>query len=507
VLEHAPLAAAYWDGHFNVRWLNRACAALFRKPINEVVGRSFFDLFPESREQLHAFYQRILDNGVPVEVSEQPYRLPDGGLTYWAASHIPVRDPAGTVAGVLTMAHEVTTGVVARQQAEAERRRLLAILDTLPMAVMVTDAAGRYQIFNQAAARNWSRMGATPFAVETPPAALRQLDGQPMPLEEMAGVRALRSGQPVHNVAMRMFFPDGGSEPLIVSATPLRGRDGEMEGCVLVGHNPTPEWERQRLAERTRALETIADLRSRLLACVSHELRTPLGHIVGYARTLRQQADTLDPAEQAECLDVILEAAAQLERRIDDLLDASQVEAGRSPLIMGVVDIPAVAARVVERVRRAAPGQVVGLAFPATFPPVPGDAGRLEQVLENLIGNASRHAPGAPIMVGGCVRRTEVEVWVRDSGPGFAAEHLPRLFEPLAGPRVNGRGGLGLGLSICQGIVAAHRGRIWAVNRRRGATVYFAIPRRRLSSASDGAPPGDRAFSADEAAPWRSSPR
>ena len=270
--------------------------------------------------------------------------------------------------------------------------------------------------------------------------------------------------------ALHTVGPDA-AQPADLTATIAMPRAllGEASAPVAIDRDPPPETDGQRLAEQ-------AARKTRLLACVSHEARAPISHIIGYAEALSRRDAEIGEAERLECLNVIQSSARQLQRLIDDLVDASQIEAGHLPLVLGAVDVPTVAAQVAARARRAAPDRTIALAFPAAFPPAPGDAGRVEQVLEQLLGNALRHAPGAAITLGGRARRGAIEVWVRDTGPGFSPDQMAEPFAPRLGVQ-RGRG-LGLGLSICQGIIDAHGGSIWLAPRRRGAAIHFRLPRR-----------------------------
>lgn len=480
LLDEAPDLMSFWDRDLVLRWANRAFVAALGQPVEALLGQARWDLFPEWRDQPHAWRRPFDREGrSKVVIEKAPLLGADGRARSWMVIDTAVRTADGYLIGVFTIAQDRTEQGAARRPTEIDRQRLRAIIDALPARISVWDRDGRELLMNSAAEAYWQRLGRPPVRAGEPVAGIYYPDGRPVPPEELPIWQVYRTGRPVHGLQLVFRMPDGSEEPGLVSAMPLFDRDGRLDGVVALGLDPRSALERQELARRAEAMETLARLKMRLLAAVSHELRTPLSHINGAVETLLRQATSPRPAEQSECLDVIRTAAAQLQRRISDLLDASQVESGGLPLTLEPVEAPAIAGRVVDRLRRLAPERHITVAFAPPFPPVLADVGRLEQVLENLIGNALRHAPGARISVGGRARRTEIELWVRDNGPGLPPERRSQLFEPLGGTRPPASGGLGLGLVICRGIVEAHGGRIWAVPRRRGLAIHFTLPRRR----------------------------
>src|SRR5262245_20121517 len=244
--------------------------------------------------------------------------------------------------------------------------------------------------------------------------------------------------------------------------------------------------ENARLAREAAQVETLRELdrlRSEFLATVGHELRTPLASIKGFASALRQDDVPLEAETQRDFLRTIELDADRLTRLVQDLLDTSRIEAGA----LRVEPRPASLAEVVER-ELAMAQQVLGahevvVALPPDLPLGCFDGGRVGQVLRNLWENAARHAPpGSRITTEARVVDGWLEVAVLDEGPGVPADHLEEIFARFhragGGTEDGARGGMGLGLAICRGIVAAHGGRIWAENRwpAPGAVFRFTLP-------------------------------
>ena len=229
-------------------------------------------------------------------------------------------------------------------------------------------------------------------------------------------------------------------------------------------------------ARSLSAATAAAHARDEVLAVVSHDLRGPLHAISLAADALR---DEITPAG-GRYLGAIDRAIARAERLIADLLDASAVENGGLALSREHVNISAIVRQAAADHELAA--KEAGGYLRATVPDDPvavrADRERVLQVLANLIGNALRHAKGAPIEL--AVARDNARalaiVAVKDAGPGISPAELPHVFDRYWSGKAR-RGSAGLGLAIAKGIVAAHGGEIAVESREgHGATFTFTLP-------------------------------
>jgi two-component system sensor histidine kinase KdpD len=240
--------------------------------------------------------------------------------------------------------------------------------------------------------------------------------------------------------------------------------------------------EREIFADRTQReqLEIEAErLRTSLLSSVSHDLRTPLATINGAASSLLEASGTIPEATRRELVRSIIDESQRMNRLIGNLLDMIRLDSGSLQVhkewqsleeIVGVALI-----RLEERLR----GRRVTVALPADLPLVPLDEILIEQVFANLLENAARYTPaGTPIEVSAATIDGGVRVDVADRGPGIPRGDEERIFDKFhRGPQESASGGVGLGLTICRGIITAHGGRIWAENRPGGGTLFrFTLP-------------------------------
>lgn len=221
------------------------------------------------------------------------------------------------------------------------------------------------------------------------------------------------------------------------------------------------------------------ELKSTFISIISHELRTPVALIKGYASTLRRDDASWDPAIVQESLAIIEEEADRLSHMIDDLLDASRLQAGGLQLNRTEVSLPALAERLAERFRTQTTRHTLIVDFPPHFPALMLDEGRMEQVLSNLISNAIKYAPSGEIRIQGQVKPDQVIVCVSDQGPGINPRDLPHIFDRFyrADSAIRKTKGAGLGLYLARAIIEAHGGRIWAdPSVQTGARVCFSLP-------------------------------
>lgn len=232
-------------------------------------------------------------------------------------------------------------------------------------------------------------------------------------------------------------------------------------------------------AQRIQVFQEADKLQKALLNSISHNLRTPLASVTGVLNSLLEDHDLLDAPTRLELLRTAQEEARRLNQLLQNLLDMTRLEGGILRLKIEPHDLQDAVGSALEQLAAATQGRPIKVSIPPELPLVPMDFVPIVQVLVNLLDNAIKYSPaGAPIEIAAALERDHVQVRVADSGEGIPEPHLERVFEKFfRGVQAEAPGGAGLGLSICKGIVEAHRGRIWA--RRRlphGTEVLFTLP-------------------------------
>jgi signal transduction histidine kinase len=297
--------------------------------------------------------------------------------------------------------------------------------------------------------------------------------GESFEVRSGGGVPALRSGLPSTEGQVDLVFrrPDGTDVP--VTATIRTGA-----GAIVVAMRPSGE--RSGIA---------------IISTVSHELRSPLTSVKGYTSLMLNRWERLRDEQKRTMLEQVHHDADRVTRLVTELLDISRLETGRLVLRRQMVDLPALARSVVEKVGMAIPELDCSVAFPEALPKVYADPDKVEQVLTNLVENAAKYGSPKAMRVTATVEDRCVAIAVRDTGEGIPADDLPRVFTKFF-RRDHGRPtGTGLGLWISQGLVEAHGGQLMATSiLGEGSTFRFTLPtdafERELGTEPIGEPPG-----------------
>src|SRR3954451_450371 len=244
--------------------------------------------------------------------------------------------------------------------------------------------------------------------------------------------------------------------------------------------------ERARLAEEVNTVRAAAEaerLRNTLLASISHDFRTPLASILGAASSLIDYGARLPEPARRDLLAQVKDEAEHLDGMVRNLLAMTRVEAGGLEINRDWIDIRELFDRAVALAKRRGATQSFEVAVEPGLPFAPADPILLDQVLANLIGNATRYAgPTTRIVLRASASPDAIVLSVADDGPGIAPEMLPHVFEKFVrAPRRGGDAGegSGLGLAIVKGIVDAHHGSIAAISptaNGRGARFEIRLP-------------------------------
>ena len=231
---------------------------------------------------------------------------------------------------------------------------------------------------------------------------------------------------------------------------------------------------------RQRRLES---LRKEFVANVSHELRTPLSVIKGYVETLVDEHQKMPIEDRDRFLKTIERHTERLNSLLEDLLALSRLESVNPGLSRELVSLPDFLAGLIEdyRGRPSCQEHRLNISVDEGVAEILFDPLKITQVIENLLENALKYTPtGSQINILSKLRDREVEISVRDSGPGIPADDLPHIFERfyrVDKGRSREKGGTGLGLSIVKHIIQLHGGRVWAESQPgKGTSVFFTLP-------------------------------
>lgn len=447
-------------------------------PVAAHLGRSLREIVPDIAEHAELLLRRVIDTGEPVRdvllVGET--RKAPGVVRTWRESFYPVRGTDGEMIGVGAIALEVTEQHrleaerdrllqmerAARAEAEAQRTRLGQVLDLLPEAVLIADAASNTFVLNNRA--SVALIGAdligqrVPFGPE-PAYGSRQFDGSPIPADELPLQRALR-GETVPGARyLHHQLAEDRDIPVLVNSTPLRDTEGSIVGGICVFQDIS-------------ALRELEEQKDHFLATASHDLQQPLAVIKGHAQLLSRRLAAGQPVDTAriqERLATIQHTVDDMAEQVAELLDAARLQLDR-PLELDrqPVDLVPLVRQMVDRWATSSPDHSLHFDSAVAALTCWVDARRLRRVFANLLSNAVKYSPAGSAIT--------VRVWLddqtratpaavvefEDQGLGIPAGDLPRIFDRFyrATNASLAAAGAGIGLAGARQIVEQHGGTI-----------------------------------------------
>lgn len=478
-------AAARMFGYEAGQALGRSTVELIVPPDLEVLEAELLDRamhgenVPNLRTRRRHREGRVID----VSVTATPVHGADGA-TGAALIIRDITDQMAAEAGIRDLNSRLEQQVRERtMEIEALAALRNAILQCAGSAIIACDRSGTITLFNPAAE---AMLGYAPGEVvgKATPALFHdpaELENRSRSVQADAGhpilsaMEVLAAGAGDGGVDTREWTylrRDGGRLPVLLAVTTLVEKEGGIAGYLIIATDISSQVrDAARLREALSGAEASSRAKSAFLANMGHEIRTPLNGIIGSAHLVLD--DPLTDSQRTH-VDSIRRSASALLAIINDILDYSRIDAGQMALepapyrladpVLAVADLFGP----VLRTRNVALDIAIDPALPSW---VLGDAGRMRQILDNLVGNAVKFTPAGAVGValrhtgsrpGGAV---EMSITVSDTGIGMAPETLSRLFQPFTpGDDSNRRqhGGTGLGLALTQRLVEMMGGAIRA---------------------------------------------
>lgn len=441
---------------------NTGAERLFGWSGDEAVGQHNQIIIPPDRHHEEALVLSRMREAPGLSHFETFRQRKDGSLVEVSLTVSPILAPDGRVAGVSTIARDITE----HRRMEREALHLAAIVEWSEDAIISKNLQGVVQTWNKSAERLFGYTAAEAIGRHITmiiPADRRD--------EEAEVLRRVCAGENVEHFETVRQRKDGSFIDISLSVSPIR-RGKEIVGASKIARDIT---EQRRL--RQEAVEANR-LKDEFLATLSHELRTPLNTVVGYAAML--QRGSLEESQRTKAVDVIHRNAQTLTDLVSELLDTSRIVTGKIRLFVTDCDLSAVVSESVENIRPSIEGKSLHLVTsvePGVI--VRGDCERLHQVMWNLLTNAVKFTPPrGRIEVCLTANGDHARVVVSDTGVGVSADALPHIFQRFwqaEGGKSREFGGLGLGLALSRQFVELHGGTIVARSRGTGNGAEFEV--------------------------------
>lgn len=482
----------YLDRDFNFVRVNEAYARTCGYAPDELIGKNHFAIFPHPENE--AIFAHVRDTGEAVEYHDKPFVFPDQperGVTYWDWTLFPVSGSAGQVDGLVFSLLETTDRKRAEDALKESEERFRAMIQAVPSLTFEADPAGLSSFVSE----SWCAYTGMSVAASAGWGWAQAVHPEDREAVAASWAEATRSGT-LFECKYRLRAHDDSYRWFIVRALPTRDAAGKAT------HWAGSLTDVDDLVRAQQSLCEADRRKDEFLAMLAHELRNPLApirnaaHIIG---RLGLQEPRIKWAQE-----VIENQVSHLAHLVDDLLDVSRIVRGKIALKMEAVEFAPLAEKVIESALLLANKK--GHSFAVRLPEQPvwleGDPVRLSQVLLNLMDNAIKYTPeGGKIELDAQLAEGELEICVRDNGMGIGAELLPRVFDLFQQDERTldrAQGGLGLGLTLVQRLVAKHGGRVEARSEGPGKGSAFVI--RLPIGAEPTAPLAERAPTVGDAA-------
>ena len=489
LLDALPVNIFRKDQQGRLTFGNKRYFETLGRPPEEVIGQTDQDLFrPEQANKYRADDERVLLSGESLETIEE-HRRPGGDIIYVQVFKAPIRNSRGKIIGTQGMFWDVTARVQAEQAARKSDMRFRQLLNSSLIGMVVNSLDGRildandYFLEMTGYLRDDITSGRLRWDELTPPEH-READ--------LRAIELLRKNGTCPPWEKEYIRRDGSRVPILIGVTMLEGSETECVSFV-VDHTEHREHERA-LESAKEAADAANQAKSQFLANMSHEVRTPLNAVIGLTELVLKSS--LSPKHR-EFLELSLQSAESLLSLINDILDFSKVEAGKLELQaepFSLRDTVGDAVRALA-VRAHEKGlELVCHISPQLPERVVGDAGKLRQILTNLVGNAVKFTPTGEVVVRVEERErtpntSRLRFEVRDTGIGIPTEMRERIFDPFEqadSTTTRQYGGTGLGLAIVRRLVDLKGGAIELYSEVGVGSVFaFTVELPRVESARE----------------------
>lgn len=452
------------EGRFT--FANQNFCKLIGRTLPQILGKTDRDMFPKDlADKYRRDDQTVIDSGTPYDTIEE-HQTPDGKTTFVHVVKTPLHDADGNLTGIQGMFWDVTERRQMEEQLGFERDLLRALLDNVPDRIYFKDRQSRFLKCSRALA---DRLG-----LDSPEDAIGMNDYDFHPEEQAREFhedeqRVILSREPIVNKIEEQTGQDERSIWASVTKVPIENRAGMVTGIIGISRDITALKKAEEEIGRARDLAVeAAQLKAQFLAIMSHEIRTPMNAVIGMIDLL---LDTPLNDEQEEYARTVRSSADALLEILNDILDLSRVESGRLELETAAFDLRVVVEESVDLHAHKAHAKGIRLGcrmLPNLDGRYQGDAGRLRQVLLNLISNAVKFTEEGEVQLvvdedTAAIGKRRLMFTVKDTGLGIEPDLQRKIFEAFRqadGSMTRRYGGTGLGLAISRQLVEMMGGTI-----------------------------------------------
>lgn len=482
LIERAPLGIFLADIEGNIKIVNSALVKILDSPSAEATKQINLLTFPLLKEaRISDAFKKCVETEKP-HSAELPYQSKWGKNIQCRLHLNPIHDDTGQLESILGVVEDITEQKKLIEALAAERGQLQALMDNIPDTIYFKDTSSRFTRINRAHAKK--------FGISDPASAIGKSDFDFFPKVSASEKYAdeqkiMKTGQPLINKVEKNIYSNGRTRWISATKVPIKSADQKVIGIVGISRDITPMVEAdEKQAQLLKELETINQELTDFAYIVSHDLKAPLRGISSLAEWIKTDyADKMDD-EGRKLIDLMTTRVKRMNDLIQGILQYSRI--GRREEERIDIDLSALVSEVIDMI--SVPDDI-SVTIDDQLPTVHGNKIRLEQVFQNLIGNAIKYMDkeAGKIHIG-CSRKGESwQFKIADNGPGIEKKHFEKIFQIFQ--TLNSRDNTestGVGLSVVKKIIELYGGEIWLKSEiDQGTTFYFTLPQKSTSKNGD----------------------
>lgn len=460
-----PVGFSLLRGDDHIVELVNSMALKFTGKNEESIGKPVVEVLPEIEKQGYIkLLDRVKKGGESFNLKESPVKLikdKQEKLTYMNIFFQPYYE-GKNIEGVLAVFMDVTEQVTTRKKVEEMGEQFETMANNIPHLAWIANTDGYIFWYNN---RWYEYTGTTPQEMEGWGwQSVHDPKKLPSVLENWE--QSINNGEP-----FEMVFPIKGADtlfrPFLTRVIPIRDNEGKVIRWLGTNTDITKQKEVERMKDD-------------FIAMASHELKTPLTTIKAYGQIAE---DMLQEKGDKKTLAIIKRMSSQVNKLntlIEDLLDITKIQKGKLIYKEEFFDFNDLLIEVIDDMQKATATHEIKNNLDSTAK-IFGDKNKMSQVIDNLISNGIKYSPKAnKIVIRSQLQKNGIQLTVEDFGIGILAKDKKKIFAQFY--RVSGENqvtfpGMGIGLYICQEIIARHGGKIWVESKiNRGSVFYVWLP-------------------------------
>ena len=479
VIDHIPDAVYVKDREHKKVIANRVDVAnMGFQHESQVIGKADMDVYEEGAALDSYFTEKeILATGKAVVEREEILRKKDHSSRYIISSKFPLFNEAQDIMGIVGIGRDVTE----KKEANKELRLLSMVASQTTNSVIITDLDGLIEWVNEGFIR-LSGYTLKEVKGKAPGHFLQGPKSDPSTIKIMR--EAIKNRQPF-SVELINYTKDQREYWVQINCNPWKNEEDEITGFIAIESEISAQKEiEQKLHEAIRLTKSAQEAEKQFLTNMSHEIRTPLNAVIGMTNLLY---DTSPSALQVDYLDTLNSSANFLLALISDVLDIAKIEAGEINVASKYFNLHTTLKTVHKTFSQKAQSKPINyiLEVEDGINGVIGDEKLLQQILNNIIGNAEKFTENGQIKLSASIEKQDedsahIKFIVADTGIGIASENIDKIFEKfkqVGGEKGAKTKGTGLGLSITKQLIEIQNGTIQVESKEGIGTAFtFVIP-------------------------------